>query len=218
MFLLPNNKDINVLERSETKNPLLQLFLRNKNKNRLSSPKTPKASSISNSHNLLFSTKNNITNNTLNIIPKKKLFSNEKPISPIYSDKSNTNSKDKTTNYPYKKTVKNHINSIAKNLFGFRSNMSSTINCKIFPVLNSNTNPVNSQKKVVNTERINVARRNRREGDNISNNQNNEVVIENLEPTRNRIINETNINQNTDERNLRTSNNNIAERRDNSEN
>ena len=77
-----------------------------------------------------------------------------------------------------------------------------------------------NEKTVIKPERVNVARRNRREGQTNSNNQNNEeVVIENLEPTRNRIINEnTNTDQNTDERNLRTSNNNIVERRDNSEN
>ena len=77
-----------------------------------------------------------------------------------------------------------------------------------------------NEKTVIKPERVNVVRRNRGEGETNSNNQNNEeVVIENLEPTRNRIINEnTNTNQNTDERNLRTSNNNIVERRDNSEN
>ena len=71
------------------------------------------------------------------------------------------------------------------------------------------------EETIVKPERVNVARRNRREGDTISNNQNNEVVVENMEPTRNRIVNETNTNQNTDERNLRTSNINITERRDN---
>ena len=79
---------------------------------------------------------------------------------------------------------------------------------------------ISNEKTVIKPERVNVVRRNRGEGETNSNNQNNEeVVIENLEPTRNRIINEnTNTNQNTDERNLRTSNNNIVERRDNSEN
>ena len=90
-------------------------------------------------------------------------------------------------------------------------------NCNNNLIQDIKDSDIANEKKVVNPERINVARRNRGEGDNISNN-NNEGVIENLEPTRNRIINETNINQNTDERNLRTSNNNIAERRDNSEN
>ena len=30
-MLLPKNKDINLLERNETKHPLLQIFFRNKN-------------------------------------------------------------------------------------------------------------------------------------------------------------------------------------------
>ena len=47
---------------------------------------------------------------------------------------------------------------------------------------------------------------------------NEEIVIENLESTRNRNTNQTNVNQNTDERNLRTSSIHVSERGDNNEN
>ena len=92
-------------------------------------------------------------------------------------------------------------------------------NCNNNLIQDIKDSDISNEKNVIKPERMNVARRNRREGETNSNNQNNEeVVIENIEPTRNRIINETNTNQNTDERNLRTSNNNIGERGDNSEN
>ena len=76
-------------------------------------------------------------------------------------------------------------------------------NCNNNLIQDIKDSDIANEVNVVNPERINVAKKRNDGRDNSSNNRNNEIVIENIEPTRNR--QENNGNQNTDERNLRTS-------------
>jgi hypothetical protein len=95
-------------------------------------------------------------------------------------------------------------------------------NCNHNLIQDVKDSDIAKELNVVNPERINVNSirvRNTGEEDIVTNNRmNEEIVIENLEPTRNRNNNQTNMNQNTDERNLRTSSIHVAERGDNNEN
>ena len=130
MFLqdkLPNNKDINYLERNESSHPLLQIIYRNKfkNKENIISPKTPKTSTISASTNLL---NKNSNNNTINITPQLdltktlNLFNNKKSInSPIYSDASHNSNNNKLNNSHEENKKK-----FRRNLFGKRKTVNPT--------------------------------------------------------------------------------------------
>ena len=95
-------------------------------------------------------------------------------------------------------------------------------NCNHNLIQDVKDSDIAKENNVVSPERINVNSirvRTTGEDDIVTNNRmNEEIVIENLESTRNRNTNQTNVHQNTDERNLRTSSIHVSERGDNNEN
>ena len=134
-MLLPKNKDINRLERNENKHPLLQIFFRNKNKDKLSNPKTPKTLNLPQPTNFIFH-KNNNTLNIKNITPHKQLKNN-----------INTQSHEKFKFNRLYSDVSNMSNNNNKNLFNTRNAINSINNNLIFPSLNYNANLFKLQKK-----------------------------------------------------------------------
>ena len=142
-MLLPKNKDINLLERNETKHPLLQIFFRNKNKGKLSNPKSPKTLNLLQPKANSIFHKNNTTLNIKNITPHKQLKNNintqshrKFKFNRIFSDESNMSN-----------NSNNSHNKKNKNLFNSRNSINSINNNLIFPTLNYNTNLYKLQKK-----------------------------------------------------------------------
>ena len=169
---LPKNKDINYLEKKETKHPLLQIIKKNKGKEdkKEDNKELPKQNPfLSQSHkndsfsNIDLQKKNNniVYKKRSHLTPKKEIMnlnnhrytlSNEK----LYSDIENSNSDNKAKDiaeysskrYSLRNKNITNINLISKNLFGNNPKTPTSHNNIIFPSLNLNNNLFRINKKI----------------------------------------------------------------------